>query len=83
MGMDVCSWFFRRWVPHHRWLAVAPAVLCLLAAGAAWLRLRRRYLGHVAGLRAETIASGVTVNLLLATCVTALCAVELVAILAW
>ncbi|HDS1683493.1 TPA: DUF202 domain-containing protein [Pseudomonas putida] len=83
MAMVVCSCFFLRWVPHHRWLAVAPAVLCLLAAGAAWLRLRRRYRRHVTGLRAETIASGITVNLLLAACVTALCAIELIAILAW
>ena len=52
-------------------------------ASAAWLRLRRSYQRHVVGLQAETIASGVTVNLLLAVCVTALCAVELAAILAW
>ena len=83
LAMVVCSCFFLRWVPHHRWLAVAPAVLCLLAAGAAWLRLRRSYLRNVTGLQAETIASGITVNLLLAVCVTALCAVELAAILAW
>ncbi|WP_205299613.1 DUF202 domain-containing protein [Pantoea sp. Tr-811] len=83
LAMVVCSCFFLRWVPHHRWLAVVPAVLCLLAAGAAWLRLRRRYQRHVVGLRAETIASGVAVNLMLAVCVTALCVVELAAILAW
>ncbi|MFJ4345483.1 DUF202 domain-containing protein [Pseudomonas sp. NPDC089401] len=83
MAMVVCSCFFLRWVPHHRWLAVAPAVLCLLAAGLAWLRLRRRYLRHVTGLQAETVASSISVNLWLALCVTALCAVELAAILAW
>lgn len=83
LAMVVCSCFFLRWVPHHRWLAVAPAVLCLLTAGFAWLRLRRRYQRHVEGLQAETVASSINVNLCLALGVTLLCAVELAAILAW
>ncbi|MER2297878.1 MAG: DUF202 domain-containing protein [Pseudomonas sp.] len=83
LAMVVCSCFFLRWVPQHGWLAVGPAIVCLLAAGAAWLRLRRSYQRNLIGLQAEIIASGVTVNLLLAVCVTVLCAVELFAILVW
>lgn len=83
LAMVVCSCFFLRWVPHHGWLAVLPAGLCLAVAGLAWLRLRRRYVAQVKGVRDETVATGVRVHLLLAVCVTLMCGVELVAIVLW
>ena len=83
LALIVCSCFFLRWVPHHGWLAVLPAGLCLAVAGLAWLRLRRRYAVQVQGLCAEPVATGVRVHLLLARCVTGRCRVELAAIVLW
>ncbi|WP_449433351.1 DUF202 domain-containing protein [Pseudomonas putida] len=83
LAMVVCSCFFLRWVPHHHLLAMAPALLCLLTASLAWVRLRRRYNAQVSGLCVEVLAAGVGVHLSLALCVTLLCAVELVTIVIW
>jgi uncharacterized membrane protein YidH (DUF202 family) len=80
LALVVCCCMYLRWVPHHHWFAALPAALCLLLAGATWLRLRRRYHHLVRGLHDEGVVSGVTEHLLLALGVTMLCAIELAAI---
>ncbi|MBF8746780.1 DUF202 domain-containing protein [Pseudomonas putida] len=81
LAMVVCSCFFLRWVPHHHWSAVLPAVACMITALLAWLGLKKRYQLAASGLSAQALPASVCTNLLLALCVTGLCALELAAIL--
>ena len=81
LAMIVCSCFFLRWVPHHHWLAVLPALACMLTALVAWSGLKKRYQLAASGLNAQALPASVRTNLLLAVCVTGLCALELAAIL--